>query len=122
MSSLNRARNWKLPASVTVLLSNVTGLNFFTICLLRRRSARISIRRSRRVFRSGAWFFACGTMLSRTLPLLGYSVVVEPLTRGMQCPVYFEKKLATFYDRETCHGLDLSLFDEVTCRFHVLLL
>jgi aminoglycoside phosphotransferase (APT) family kinase protein len=37
----------------------------------------------------------------------------------MQCPVYFAKKLATFYDRKTCRGLDLSLFDEVTFRFHV---
>jgi hypothetical protein len=37
----------------------------------------------------------------------------------MQCPVYFAKKLVTFYDRKTCRGLDLSLFDEVTFRFHV---
>jgi hypothetical protein len=37
----------------------------------------------------------------------------------MQCPVYFAKKLATSYDGKTCHGLDLSLFDEVTFRFHV---
>jgi len=37
----------------------------------------------------------------------------------MQCPVYFAKKLATFYDRKTCRGLDLSLFDNGTFRFHV---
>lgn len=34
---------------------------------------KISIRRSRRDFRSGAWFVACGTMLLGTLPLVGYS-------------------------------------------------